>query len=221
MEAIYRIKIAGSMYIKSDIPIGKGLSSSSADLVAVIKSIYHEFNINYLLKDIDYILKLVEPSDGVAYSSVVAYDYMNCTVLKNYHLTLPLKILSYDEGGIVDTIDFNNNIKIQYSNDIATKYENLFHMLDNALEERNLETVGKISTESTMLNQNRIYKHGLDKILKLNEEIKGLGIINTHSGTCLGILLNQNDHDLESKIRLAKSIYPTIQLIDTIKYENI
>ena len=67
-----------------NIPIGKGLSSSTADMLAALRAIQEVFGL--LLKEsfISRIFASIEPHDGIHYNSCVAYNHRKGVLLANY-----------------------------------------------------------------------------------------------------------------------------------------
>ena len=199
----YGIAAGGYLSIESEIPIGKGLSSSTADLIAVCRALSKAFNINYSPECIEKLMRQIEPSDGLLYDGVVAYYHKEVSLLKKFNYYPDLIILGIDEGGEVDTIRYN---QVKQNPSIQEKYEfnKLLSQFIQAIAKKDLNTIGRISTRSTELNQKYNYKPSFNNILEINCVINGLGLICAHSGTYIGILLNKFDIDLNSKINYCR-----------------
>src|SRR5437868_6769958 len=73
----FGLKGGGLLDIRSNIPIGKGIASSSADIVAALKAIADSFSLPLTNEMISTIAAKIEPTDGVMYDEVVAYDYLH------------------------------------------------------------------------------------------------------------------------------------------------
>ncbi|MET3658067.1 L-threonine kinase [Sporosarcina psychrophila] len=197
--------------------MGKGLSSSTADLVAAARAVADFYNINLSSDVIEDILKSIEPSDGIMYPGVTSYyhkkiekiDYLGC---------LPgLTIVSIDEGGIVDTIKYNQKVKEFLQSEKET-YKDLLSELTYNIKIKNYERIGEIATQSSIMNQKYNYKKNLYKLLGICEEVGGLGVVTTHSGTCIGIMINQFCDDYEKKIKLTKEKVSEINGIIDVFY---
>ncbi|MBE1556819.1 L-threonine kinase [Filibacter limicola] len=183
--------------------MGKGLSSSTADLIAAARAVADFYNMNLSSDVIEDILKSIEPSDGIMYPGVTSYyhkkiekiDYLGC---------LPgLAIVSLDEGGIVDTIEYNQKEKefLQSEKEI---YKVLLSELTYNIKIKNYRKIGEIATRSSLMNQNHNYKKNLYKLLDICKKVECLGVVTTHSGTCIGIMINQFCDDYQEKIKLTK-----------------
>ena len=60
-----------------------------------------------------------------------------------------------------------------------------------AFREQDLSALGEVSTRSATLNQQRCPKRFYAAVLELCQKVGGLGVVVTHSGPCIGILLAQ------------------------------
>ncbi len=87
-----------------------------------------------------------------------------------------------------------------------------------ALSEKNVNSLCKIATESTLLWQKVNPKSQLDIVIKFMSETSGLGVVNTHSGTYLGVLYRDGTTGLTEVLRRAEAALPgcAIQLFETV-----
>ena len=79
----YQLKTGGVISMQTQFPVGKGLGSSSADLVAVAKALSAAYSLNFVPKDIEEIIRGIEPTDGVMYPGVVSYYYKEVKLNKS------------------------------------------------------------------------------------------------------------------------------------------
>lgn len=56
---------------------------------------------------IEDLLRRIEPTDGVMYPGVVAFEHRNVALLDQLGVLPPMTIVGIDEGGTVDTVAFN------------------------------------------------------------------------------------------------------------------
>lgn len=202
----YKLPFEGHIVLKSNIPEGKGLSSSTADLVAVSKALVAAFQIDYNPEELEMFFRQIEPSSGLLYSGMVIYFHREAVLFKHFTYVPNLIILGLDEGGTVDTLEYNNR-QLFVSSQEQVYYEKLLEQFMFAVKTKNINVIGSIATKSTELNQKNNFKKSFTSLLKLNEEIDGLGVINAHSGTYIGILLNAEDPGLQEKINYCKKKY--------------
>ncbi|MGG4266728.1 kinase [Peribacillus simplex] len=199
----YGLPTGGHLEIQSNLPVGKGFASSSADLVAVVRAIADCFQVNIPVKKIQYFLAEIEPTDGVMYAGVVSFYHRDAELCDFIGQLPKLSIVSIDEGGMVDTVEFNK-IPKNFSDEEKIQYNILLKELTKAIRAGDVNTIGKISTCSAIMHQRLRPKKTLEQLMAICEEIKGLGVVIAHSGTCLGILLSNTDKLINEKISLAK-----------------
>ncbi|ESX28066.1 hypothetical protein X764_32365 [Mesorhizobium sp. LSHC440A00] len=190
----------GILFLQSEIPEGKGLASSSADLVATARSIARCFRRRVQTSLIEKLMAEIEPSDGVMYPGVVAYQQRTCSLLSFLGQMPPLAIVGIDEGGTVETVDYDKR-RGEISASHRAEYQQLLDRARIAIPRGDTATIGRIATASALLHQERAPKRHLNSMLKASEATGALGVIVAHSGTMIGILLDRTAADFPRKLR--------------------
>lgn len=192
----FNLPVGGTLTIESDLPTGKGLASSSADLVATARAIESSYDIEIPVTLIQKFMVEIEPSDGVMYPGVVAYYHRKGELGESFDSLPPLTIVAIDEGGEVDTIKFNESHK-EFTKEEKLEYKQLLNQLKTALKKHDISTIGKVATRSAIMNQTRQKKRSLNHFLQLSYQFEALGIVVAHSGTFIGLLLGEDEHHLK------------------------
>lgn len=219
-----RIGIQKGYYIlvevDSEIPVGKGLSSSSADMLAALRAAQHLFGILISTDYISYLFNEIEPHDALHFDSSVLYNHRKGRLIKNYNYIPNYNIIYVDTGGTVDTINYNNEKK--YSMDVIRRYEKIMNDLNQSFYNKDDCAIAKCATESFMVHINA----SKDKRSELNDfinEISAIGMQATHSGTCIGFLfkheaditmLEYAKSMIEKKYMKKSFLIETLQLIE-------
>ncbi|WOS66921.1 GHMP family kinase ATP-binding protein [Sinorhizobium fredii] len=190
----------GILLLQSELPEGKGLASSSADLVATARSIASCFKVRVRTSLIEKLMAEIEPSDGVMYPGAVAYRQRSCSLLSFLGQMPPLAIVGIDEGGTVETIDYDHR-RGEIPANQREQYHELLERARIAIPQGDTAAVGRIATTSALLHQERVPKEHLNSILKAAEATDALGVIVAHSGTMIGILLDRVAADFPQKLR--------------------
>lgn len=190
----YEIKCGGTLVIESNILVGKGMASSSADIVAAIRAVADSHDLKITEEIISEIASGIEPTDGVMYQEVVAYDYIGGQLIERFRGLPQLNIIGIDFGGTIDTITFNKDQK-RYSENDKERLADAYDLVKNGLEKQELSSIFEASTISAEINQKILPKPYFNQFVKLVEE-HNCGLIVAHSGTILGILTD-NDHKKE------------------------
>ncbi|GGY37625.1 GHMP family kinase ATP-binding protein [Streptomyces djakartensis] len=184
-----RRSAGGVLKIDSTIPEGKGLASSSADLVATARAVANALDEPMPPRRIESYLARIEPTDGVLYPAVVAFHHRSVRLRARLGSLPSMAVVSVDEGGAVDTVDFNSIPKPFTAAD-KREYARLLERVTRAVARQDLAEVGRVATASARMNQVLRHKWSLDPLIDICREVGGLGVVVGHSGTTLGILLN-------------------------------
>ncbi|WP_435129044.1 GHMP family kinase ATP-binding protein [Actinacidiphila sp. bgisy144] len=200
----------GALRLTGSLPEGKGLASSSADLVATARAVASSLGVDLPPQDIEDLLRGIEPTDGVMYPGVVAFEHRNVALLARLGAPPPMTIVGIDEGGTVDTVAFNRIPK----NFTASERDTYAHLLDEvrtAVRAGDAAAIGRVATRSAHLNQRLCHKRTLNAMTALSAEIGGVGVVTAHSGSTIGLML---PHDVPGfRTRLAEAINRCGQLV--------
>jgi L-threonine kinase len=173
--------------VESDIPIGKGLSSSTADMVAGVRGLAQALSLKLKNDYVSRVLTDVEPNDGLHFDHTSAYHHTEGRLIANVDWVPPLNILGIDEGGVLDTVAFNRR-EIAWTDQQTERYRELLDAMLTSLAARDHRRVAELATQSARAWQSISPKRDLDAVLGLADDSQALGVINTHSGTYLGLL---------------------------------
>jgi uncharacterized protein involved in propanediol utilization len=184
----FHLPPGGHLELRSQLPEGKGLASSSADLVATARAMAAHFSLTLSMPVLHSLMRRIEPSDGVMYDEITAFYHREVELLSCLGPVPPLTILAVDEGGQVDTLSFNARPHQVPPADAAT-YAVLLEDLRQAVAGGDLAKLGRVATRSAIMNQSRLTKRWLNQVVDICDEVGGLGVAAAHSGTHLGILL--------------------------------
>lgn len=197
---------AGWLTVTSELPEGKGLASSTADMVAAVRAVCAAHGWTVRPPAIERLLRGIEPADGVMYAGVVAYHHRQVR-LRRWLGALPnLAILAVDEGGAVDTLAFNR-LPRRFAPEDKEEYSALLSRMERALSAGDLAEVGRISTRSAELHQRWLPKRRLADVLAISDEIGGLGVGVAHSGTCLGVLVDGADEQHRRRVERGRRLF--------------
>lgn len=184
--------LGGTITIECDIPEGKGLSSSSADLVAVARALESSLNIEADVARLAAIMAKVEPSDGIMYDGIVSFHPVRGQLKRHLGPVPKLVIVALDEGGTVDTVKFN---QLPHRMDLhhTTDFSRLLERAERAVQANDVWGMGQAATQSAMENQKLLPKRYLELFLKLRSKYSLPGVVVAHSGTYIGMLLDPLD----------------------------
>lgn len=198
-----------SLEISSQLPIGKGLSSSTADMIAAVRAVEDALDQRFEPDQIGRMLTDIEPNDGLHFSGTSAYLHTAGVLIERTDWIPPFAILGIDTGGEVDTLQFNANRRVWTDEQLERFKVRLDELLD-ALRRRDLQAIGAVATVSTRAWQAVYPKGHFDEITALAEETGAVGIVNAHSGTYLG-LLYMSEGEAAAAEQRAQAFVPNLE----------
>ncbi|WP_280346572.1 hypothetical protein [Nocardia neocaledoniensis] len=195
----------GRLTVFTDLPEGKGLASSTADLVATARAIADAECRIATAAEIEAGLRVIEPSDGVMYPGSVAYCHREVRLLARLGQLPALTVVVGDEGGAVDTVEFNRRPR-PFSAAVKREYSDLLTRLGTAIARRDTAGIGAVATRSALLSAALRDRPHLDDTIAAAREVGALGVVVAHSGTTTGLLLDDSDADYRRKVLAARRI---------------
>ena len=186
-----------SLNINSNIPIGKGMASSTADIGATIKATLSILNKNLGNEEISRIASEIEPTDSILLYKNSIFNPVNGQVKKYLSTLNNGRVIILEPDEILETSIIRSN-----PNYLDIKLENKaiinksFNLLEEGLREQDLKLIGKACTLSSLANENIHKKPHLNKIIEISNKMGAYGVNIAHSGTVIGILIdNKMDHE--------------------------
>lgn len=173
--------------IESEIPIGKGFASSTADITALYLSLLKLFKREYNEQELINHSINIEPTDSIIFSKMTLFDYKNGAFKESLGSYMEFNVLVFEGQKVIDTVGFNKNVKCDLED-----IEDLIPNLKHAIREGNIEKLANISSESILRNQCRLNYDILEVVKEIQTKTGGIGIIGAHSGDFLGIIYNEN-----------------------------
>lgn len=184
----FHIHAGGYVYIQSNIPVGKGMASSSADMIAAMRAVADSYSLAITEEILSEIASKIEPTDGVMYEEIVSYDYKNGQLIERLGFPPRCLLIGFDTGGVVDTIQFNQRKK-SYTSEEAEILQQAYSMARQGMIEQNFSLLCQASTTSASVNQRILPNPYFAKLKQIAQDIHG-GVVIAHSGTVIGLLLN-------------------------------
>lgn len=169
-----------------NIPIGKGLSSSTADMLATLRAVQEVFGFLFTESFISKMFSEIEPHDGLHFSSSVVYNHRSGRLIENFGYVPQFAIVAVDDGGEVDTVRYNQ--QLSFGEAILRRFDELLKRTRAAFTNCNDKEIAECATESARCHLERTGNPLLKEVLGKIAKFAPLGIVATHSGTCVGLL---------------------------------
>ena len=180
----------------SDLPHGKGMASSSADIAAIGKSVSLALNCDITAQEIANLAVSIEPTDGIFYNGIVVMNPVTGKLLYTFQNVPRYKIAIFDFGSQINTLEFERRSNF-YLNELPTQLD-----MD-------------LITKSSLANQSILYKNGLEDIIEFSKAHGALGVNVAHTGTVIGIIFAE-DMDLKQIEEISSTImikFPQIKFM--------
>lgn len=181
--------------IESDIPRGKGMASSTADVAGAVAATARMLGCILTEEILGEIAARVEPTDSTLFSKLSLFNSRSGIRLKNYGPYPKGRVLILEGEETVDTLKFHRRlwdrkIKAPETNQALEDWE-------NSSDRLSLKKIGKLGTFSARAHQHILPKPGLEQIIQLSTEFGAFGVNTAHSGSVLGVLYDEGTFDKE------------------------
>ena len=204
-----------SLKIKSKIPVGKGMASSTADIGATIGATLGLIKKELSNEEIAKLASTIEPTDSIYIEKNNIFNPLNGEVIKYLGNIQDSRVVILEPNRTLNTMRIRktpNYKKIKIKNKDIIKIS--FNLLEEGIKNNDLYSIGKASTFSSLANENIHQKEGLEKIIEISKNYGAYGVNVAHSGTVIGILIDKymNDTRLIELLRNAglDSVYKKI-----------
>ena len=182
-----------SLDLKSNIPIGKGMASSTADIGATIKATLSILNKKLNDEEISLIASEIEPTDSIILYKNSIFNPVNGRVKKYLSSFDNGRVIILEPKEILETKIIRSNpnyLNIKLENKSIIKKS--FNLLEKGLENNDLKLIGEACTLSSLANENIHKKPYLNEIIEISQNMNAYGVNIAHSGTVIGILIDKN-----------------------------
>ncbi len=190
----------GKLHLTSELTVGKGMASSTADMVVSLGSVIQALELPWEPAElVKYVLD-IEPSDPVMFHGVTEFAHQDGSYFKKICQRIPAKLLVMYGGGILDTLTFNNRRDLPHHyrkhQQSISKALTLFY---EGVKEEDLEKIGQASTLSAQSNQEINPKPGFADFLNWVKLRGGWGVLTAHSGTLLSGIFPEDIPEAKAK----------------------
>lgn len=190
----FNLTCSWELCLESQLSEGKGLGSSTADLVATARAVVMATKKVLPMAVFLSFLREIEPSDGIMYDGLVCFYHRKVQLHSQFNFIPNFTIVGVDESGMIDTLCFNRDLR-PYGVRQKKNYNLLLEKMQIAIQKQDIKTIGEISTQSAILHQDINPKKNLHFFLEISDAINAVGIIVAHSGTYIGIILDKNSQN--------------------------
>lgn len=174
----------------SELPEGKGMASSTADVVATLRCLDSIFDTRTPASVVCDILREIERSDSVFLDRYALYLSGRQAVVRRFDYMPQYHACYIDEGGAVDT-ERSGPALLAYYRSRADAYAANLQRAIEAFERADAAGIAHCATASALLAQGVLPKRSFDAMLAQRARFGADGIVVAHTGSVIGYLFRE------------------------------
>lgn len=179
---------AGWWEFASELPVGKGMSSSTADILAVLRCLNMIFKKPEDHAATQRILSAIERSDAIHIDRYCLYLSGAHVAVRSYPAHLAYNVCyAYDDCEVL-TDDFPESYLLDRYREAAGDYAASLRRLDAALTGRDPSAAAREATCSAELAQAYLPSALVGALLRDHRDLGAVGVVRAHTGTVTGLL---------------------------------
>ncbi len=168
----------------SQLQIGKGMGSSTADIVAATRAFGDALGRPVQPSLLATVATGIEVSDGSMYDDLVAFERRTGSVVRNFGWRPRfLIVMAIPPGSVVtDTVDFADKVSC------AGQFDELLEVLEEAANRRDHALLAEAATRSAGLNQRYVPNQLFGPVSDHRKRLGAAGVVIGHTGSLVGLL---------------------------------
>lgn len=205
------------MSLESQIPTGKGMGSSSADVAAIIAATGASMGERLLPEEIGELAAGIEPTDGIFYPGIANINYMTGQLNKKYDNVPKMIIAMFDTepDGKVNSVDFHAHFdENKMPHDSSPE---LLAAIDKLDEKVTPQLLADIAVMSARENQRLLFKPQYEEVLEYAKSLGALGVCVAHVGCMIGVMWHPvtSMRDVYKAVNQIKEKFPNFEHFST------
>lgn len=178
----------------SDLDIGKGMGSSTADVLAGVRAIADAVGESLTPEVEGQVAAMVESSDGSMYPGIAAVNHKTCELVEAWDWYPEFVIVMLVPNNSVDTA----SIPFLGQERMAEEYDDLLEDMSSAVQSRSIADFAEQSTRSAVMNDEFLLNPYGRNLRSRLAEFGALGLNVGHTGTVCGLLFANDDSGREA-----------------------
>lgn len=211
----------GRLRLRSNIPPGWGLGSSTCDVTAAIRAAGQALGLRLSAEVVAALaVKAETASDSIMFDQrALLFAQRRGVLLEDLGGALPnLEVLGFntDPDG-VDTLSFP---PARYDWREIEAFRPLLGLLRQAVRRQEPELCGRVASASARINQRFLPKRHFERLDRLVESVGALGLQVAHSGTVVGLLFRPDDDAKEDRIAAARAAVADLGFSEVWRFQT-
>ncbi len=172
--------------IDDDLPVGRGLGTSTADIVAIIRAVAGAMGATLAGTEIHRLACSIEASDGVAFDGLAAVDRDAAAPIALWPTPPQLRVLAAVPSTRFETRSGGENA-------VGAPVDDLFEALGAAVAAGSARGIAAVATESGRRHRGTAPSEVFEALLLLADDLGALGVARAHTGTAAGLLFSMDE----------------------------
>lgn len=177
----------GSWTYRSELPVGVGMASSTADLVATLRCLFQVLELPYDQRVVTEVLAAIERSDSVFLPEFALYLSGRHQLVRRLGTAVRFHTCHILESGTVDTQAVTPLLLPHYRKR-ASAYERCLTELLKGFRLNDPLAIARAATSSASLSQEVLPKATFDTVLAHRATFRADGVFVAHTGSLVGYL---------------------------------
>ncbi|WAX94910.1 kinase [Aminobacter sp. NyZ550] len=192
--------LGGRLKIESDIPVGHGYGSSTADVIASMRAVAAALGARLLPSTSSRLAVAAEvASDAIAFETeALLFAQREGVVLEYFGGSLPPFVLVGFKGDAAAGVDTLELVPARYSPEEIQLFRVLRGMVGRSVRYQDARLLGQAATMSARISQRHLPKPYFDVVVDIAAHHHACGIQVAHSGSLFGLMLDAQSASRES-----------------------
>jgi uncharacterized protein involved in propanediol utilization len=204
LEWAGRSETGGYLEVRSDIPPGWGLGSSTSDVTAALRAVFAALQMDVGNEVVARLAVNAELAcDSTIFNqSAVLFAHREGEVLEDLGGPIPeCEVIGFnadDSSDGVDTLEFS---PARYGPKEIDAFAELLVVLRRAIREQDVRLLGQVATACARINQAYLPKPRFEQLEEVVSRVGAIGIQVAHSGTVVGLLFDPRDTEKNTRLQ--------------------
>jgi uncharacterized protein involved in propanediol utilization len=201
LELLGFANVGGDLTIESDILVGHGYGSSTADVMAAIRAAAAAAGATLRRSTVCRVAVEAEgASDAIAYGDqAVLFAHREGRILEHFGGEYPpLLVVGFRTGGArpIDTLSLP---RARYDGQEIEQFRVLRGLAYRAVRQQDPRLIGRVATASARISQHHLAKPRFEVVTELAETHGACGVQVAHSGTLMGVLFDADERGIAAR----------------------
>jgi len=215
-----------SLSIDSELPVAKGMASSTADIAATCQAVAAFLGKTISMEEIIEICLAIERTDSILFPTLTLFEQKDGLVREESGWAPHFYVVVLEPKKTVTTEAFHSKETDRLFYQQRAQFKKVYLHYAKAVKERSVKLLGEAAVQSAILNQKILPKPYFSELLKLQRQHQWLGVNVAHSGSVIGIMVETQEeiatvltaiqrselNRCYSKVSVHQSCYQGIQL---------